>query len=120
VRRSTPSTRASSKRLTYYKAAEIAALKALPACPELLLTHDWPKLPSYLGKSANDRPEADLVETLRPKFVCCGHHHMQESFRFERTEVRALNILTEEKGNSVNAGWCVLFRWQPGSLTEMT
>ena len=116
--------RASPKRLCYHKEEELDRLISLPACPHLLLTHDWPTWPDGVHSPTAAhaaKPEGLLLEGLRPAFHLCGHHHRHAAFRVDQTEVRALNIITREdhadgwgRSHAVNPGWAVLFEWTPG------
>lgn len=112
------------KQLTYYKQEELGRLLSLPAEPHLLLLHDWPKIPAETRENFQVRPERELVESLRPEFVCCGHHHRPEAFRMGRSECRALNIIQDrEAGDSwrIGSGWAWIGEWdaENGSLSEV-
>ena len=109
----------STKRLTYYKEFEIEALKSLHPSPHLLLMHDWPVSPPEIIQNHPRRPEAELVEVLRPEFVCCGHHHTPASFMIGETSVFALTIITSRNAGSshaINRGWAALFEWSEDKL----
>ena len=114
----------SPKRLTYYKREELESLLALPVAPHLLLTHDWPKEPAGAHANFPTRPESHLVETLRPQYVCCGHHHRAEAFRLAASECRALSIIQDREPSdreSIRPGWAWVCRWDPTtcSLSEL-
>jgi hypothetical protein len=97
------------KRWSYYKQTEIEYLKRLPKHPDILLTHDWPKTPSFLPKDRRQstRPEGELVCTLEPRLVFCGHMHHPEKFSMGESQVHALNIITRN-GSLVNPGWAAI------------
>lgn len=103
----------SPKRLTYYKEFEVKALKTHTLSPHLLLLHDWPVNPPHIETSNLRRPEAEIVDVLRPEFVCCGHHHTPSSFKVGNTSIHALNIISRDacSRNSINPGWADLFEW---------
>lgn len=114
----------SPKRLTYYKREELESLLALPAAPHLLLTHDWPKEPAGTHANFATRPERHLAETLRPQYVCCGHHHRAEAFRLAASECRALSIIQDREPStreSIRPGWAWVCQWEPTacSLSEL-
>ena len=116
--------KASRSDLTYYKEEELDLMKSLPNHPQLLLMHDWPKVPERVGFAYPRRPEAELVEKLEPEFVCCGHHHEAARFRMGQTEVRALSIVTTPAlwmTGRICPGWACLFEWDvaKGALKEV-
>jgi hypothetical protein len=109
----------SRSRLTYFKEFEVGHMKALDFTPHLLLLHDWPVVPPHIGQSYPRRPEAEIVETLQPPFVCCGHHHTAADFMIGPTRVLALNIISTKElmhHHIINPGWCALFSWDGGTL----
>lgn len=117
--------RASPKRLCHFKEEELDRLLSLPAHPHLLLTHDWPTWAegTHPPTPAHaEKPEAMLLEALRPAYHLCGHHHRPAAFRVGETEVRGLHIITREDGDgraryAVNPGWACLFEWMPPAAT---
>lgn len=109
----------SLRRLAYYKEHELRRLESLAPSPHLLLLHDWPVPPPHIEGSERDRPEARIVEALRPAFVCCGHHHRFSSFPYSGAQVFALNILADPSqgsGHGINPGWAVVFEWNDSGL----
>ena len=109
----------SRSRLTYYKEAEVQKLKKLEFTPDLLLLHDWPAWPEHIARIYTRRPEAEIVDALRPAFVCCGHHHTVADFQLGQTRVLALNIITTTElsyRHIINPGWAALFEWDGAAL----
>ena len=109
----------SRSRLTYYKEFEIETLKSLDFAPHLLLLHDWPVAPAHISAIYQRRPEAEIVDALKPEFVCCGHHHTASDFLIGSTQVLALNIISTKElihRHIINPGWCALFEWDGTSL----
>lgn len=114
----TSANKASLKRLTYYKQEEIELLLRLPREPDLLLMHDWPIAPPHIA-SGGDRPEKLLVERLRPKWVCSGHHHAPAEFTIGTSNCIALNILAGEGDRKALRAWAVIFRWTGPALERL-
>ena len=113
------SKRISRSRLSYYKEFEIEILKSLNFTPHLLLLHDWPVAPAHISNLYLRRPEAEIVATLKPDFVCCGHHHVAADFRINSTRVLALNIISTPEWaprHIINPDWCALFEWDETNL----
>ncbi|MBS0657254.1 MAG: metallophosphoesterase [Verrucomicrobia bacterium] len=108
----------SLRRLTYYKASEIALVASTPPRPHLLLTHDWPAWPATATPLYEDRPERYLLDALSPKFHCCGHWHFASADQIEDTQVRALNIISRSK-NFVEPGWARCFEWDGAELHDL-
>lgn len=109
----------SRKRLTYYKQHEIDQLYDLDFTPHLVLLHDWPVPPDHIVDIQGCRPEADILNFLKPRFLCCGHHHTSARFTVETTEVMALNLITTKEmshGWNIQSGWAALFDWDGASL----
>jgi len=109
----------SRSRLTYYKEFEVQYLKGLGFTPNLLLLHDWPAAPAHISQIYSRRPEAEILEALRPPFVCCGHHHTASDFHFGSSRVLALNIITTRElihRHIICPGWGALFEWDGDSL----
>ena len=109
----------SRSRLTYYKEVEVELLKSLDFTPDLLLLHDWPTPPIHVRHSYPRRPEAEIVEHLRPGFVCCGHHHTAADFMLGRSRVLPLSIISTKelvRRHTINPGWCAVFDWDGASL----
>jgi vacuolar-type H+-ATPase subunit F/Vma7 len=109
------------ERLTYYKESEVKLLKNLDSEPHLLLLHDWPMMPEISQRTMPQgrRPEAEIVTALQPKYVCCGHHHMQKEYRLGETQVLALNIISSPTlllQGKISAGWAAVFEWDGASL----
>ena len=110
----------SRSRLTYFKEFEVDYLKALDFTPDILLLHDWPVCPPHIGQGYPRRPEAEIVEVLHPRFVCCGHHHTAADFLAGKSQVLALNIVSSKNlihHHIINPGWCALFDWDGKDLT---
>ena len=105
----------SAKRLTYYKEEELDAIMGLPAQPHLLLLHDWPKAPEFTHFRYDRRPEGEILETLQPQIVCCGHHHTAASFDQSGAVVHALNIIARDYGNQISPGWALPLEWNAGA-----
>ena len=104
----------SRSRLTYFKEFEVEYMKLLDFTPDLLLLHDWPTKPAHIGGIYPRRPEAEIVEALRPTFVCCGHHHTAGDFMLEQSRILPLNIISTKElihRHIINPGWCALFEW---------
>jgi hypothetical protein len=115
----TETNKISRSRLTYYKEFEVEHMKALDFTPDLLLLHDWPVTPPHVGQSYPRRPEAEIVEALRPPFVCCGHHHTAGDFMLGQSRILPLNIISTEGlvyRHIINPGWCALFSWDGSTL----
>ena len=111
--------RISPSRLSYYKEFEIEILKSLDFTPDLLLLHDWPVAPPHISNLYLRRPEAEIVAALKPKFVCCGHHHTPADFFVGSTRVLALNIISTPEWSHrhiINPDWCALFEWDEAKL----
>jgi hypothetical protein len=109
----------SRKRLTYYKQHEIDHLCRLDSAPDLVLFHDWPVAPAHIGEIHGCRPEAEILKALKPRFLCCGHHHTSARFTVGCTEVMALNLITTKElsyQRKIQAGWAALFSWDGESL----
>ncbi len=107
------------RQLSYYKQQDLDLLLRLAPEPDLLLIHDWPVPPPHIHCSGV-RPEMLLVERLRPKWVCCGHHHVSAEFSVGKSKCIALNIVTNKDSPSVPAilpGWAGIFRWT-GTVLE--
>ena len=102
-------------RLTYYKEFEVDLLKLLVPRPDILLLHDWPVAPSRIKEVPGRRPEMEVVESLQPAFVCCGHHHTSAAFVVGGIQVRALNIIGG-RSHSINPGWACIFDWEGSGL----
>ena len=110
----------STKVLSYYKMKEVELLKKLPPRPDLLLLHDWPITPAHLAPSSH-KPEADIVEALKPAVVCCGHHHTGHHFTIGATEGYALNIInSKESRYRINQDWAALFEYVEGRFSFLT
>ncbi len=110
----------SRSRLTYFKESEIDHLKFLNFTPHLLLLHDWPVAPPHIAQIYTRRPEAEIVGSLRPPFVCCGHHHTTAELMLGKTRVLPLNIISSKDlihRHIINPGWCALFEWDGAALT---
>ena len=110
----------SRSRLTYFKEFEVEYMKALDFTPDLLLLHDWPTRPAHIGQTYPRRPEAEIVEALRPAFVCCGHHHKADDLVLGPSRILPLNIISTNElihRHTINPGWCALFEWDGASLT---
>lgn len=61
---------------TYLRRHEVEGLVGkLKSRPDVLLLHDWPAglRPEYPSKG--NLPARKLIETIRPRWVFCGHHH---------------------------------------------
>ena len=61
----------------------------------------------------------DLVASLKPKFVCCGHHHTPADFFVGSTRVLALKIISTpdwSQRHIINPDWCALFEWDEAKL----
>lgn len=56
----------SRKRLAYYKQHEIDHLCQLDFTPHLVLSHDWPVPPAHIHDIHGCRPEAKILESLKP------------------------------------------------------
>ena len=109
----------SCKRLTYYKQHEIIHLCALDFSPDLVLLHDWPVTPNHILEIERCRPEAKILDALKPRFLCCGHHHTSARFKVHNTDVIALNLITTKElshHRKIQAGWASLFSWDGESL----
>ncbi|MEI8343154.1 MAG: metallophosphoesterase [Verrucomicrobiota bacterium] len=109
----------SRSRLTYYKELEVESLKAIGFTPHLLLLHDWPTAPTHISQIYPRRPEAEIVEALRPEFVCCGHHHTASDFFCGPTRILTLNIISRKDlihRHFICPGWSALFEWDGESL----
>jgi len=113
------SNKISRSRLTYFKEVEVAHMKALDFNPDLLLLHDWPVKPPHIEHAYPRRPEAEIVEALRPTFVCCGHHHTADDFMLGPSRILPLNIISTRElihRHIINPGWCALFEWNETRL----
>jgi hypothetical protein len=109
----------SRKRLTYYKQREIHQLCHLDFTPHLVLLHDWPVAPPHIGEIQGCRPEAEILNALKPRFLCCGHHHTSAKFNVGTSEVIALNLITTKElsyHRKIQTGWAALFDWDGKSL----
>jgi hypothetical protein len=109
----------SRKRLTYYNQHEIDQLCRLDFTLQLLLLHDWPIAPVHIREIHDRRPEAEILATLKPDFLCCGHHHTAARFSIQSTEVIALNLITSKQRayqGDIQSGWAALFHWDGKSL----
>ncbi|MGF1678197.1 MAG: metallophosphoesterase [Candidatus Methylacidiphilales bacterium] len=103
-----------AKRLTYFKEEEVARLKSLPPRPHILLTHDWPMQPPWHRPAHPRRPEAEVAETLQPRWIFSGHHHQTYSARHGVSEFRALNIITSPElkpRHEILSGWAWIGGW---------
>jgi len=103
----------SVKSLSYYKAAEVEQTMALPERPDLLLLHDWPVPPAQIE---NLGFEKQIVERLRPKWVCCGHHHRVHRSRIGASECVALNVIAHEHSHEFLPGWAAVFEQTANAL----
>jgi hypothetical protein len=102
-----------TKRLTYFKEAEVEQVKSLEPTPHLLLLHDWPVLPGSAHAVHERRPEKEVVEKLQPQFVCCGHHHQPGDFTLGASRVLGLNLIhhSNDYAHRISPGWAAIFRW---------
>jgi hypothetical protein len=110
----------SPRRLAYYKREELDVLLMLPVSPHILLLHDWPTQPPGIQTTDSVRPEQELVERLRPRYVFCGHHHRAKAFCMGATECRALSIVQEDElafSGRIRPGWAWLGQWEPKIAT---
>lgn len=114
----TKGSKISRSRLTYYKEHEINHLKALKPSPHLLLLHDWPTTPDHISQVHDRRPETEIVEALRPDFVCCGHHHTAADFSVGASRVLALNLIHHKTdyAHQISPGWAAVFLWNGKTL----
>ncbi len=113
--------KAALKRLTYYKQEELDLLLGLPPEPGLLLLHDWPVAPPHFS-SSGIRPEKILVERLRPRWICSGHHHTSMESQIGPSNFIALNIVTrgdDSDASSISAGWAAVFTWTGERLEKV-
>lgn len=109
----------SCRRLTYYKQHEIEHLCRLDFAPDLCLLHDWPATPTHIREIHKRRPEAEILNALNPRFLCCGHHHTSARFTVNSTDVIALNLITTKElshHRKIQSGWASLFTWDGASL----
>lgn len=109
----------SRKRLTYYKQHEIDHLCHLDFTPDLVLLHDWPVSPPHIEETHGPRPEAEILHALKPRFLCCGHHHTSANFTVGTTEVMALNLIATKElsfQRKIQTGWVAVFSWNGKSL----
>jgi predicted phosphodiesterase len=76
----------------YFRTTEINALAALSKMPEIMLAHEWPRglaarpgavargvfreLRAYQTPWIGNGATRGLVETIRPKWLFCGHSHV--------------------------------------------
>ena len=112
--RGVTSFQASIKRLNYYKQRELDLLA--PLRPHLMLTHDWNTTPA--GVTDLPRPEAALIESMKPDFLCCGHHHRTLEYQSGSTQVYAMNLLRVSQGPE--CGWIRTFLWDDCRLRPET
>jgi len=109
----------SPRRLTYFKKTEVDLLKALTPTPHLLLLHDWPIQPEGINAIHERRPEREIVDSLQPEFVVCGHHHRSAEFTVGSSRVLSLNLISHGKNHDcrVSQGWAAVFCWTGKQVT---
>lgn len=108
----------SRKELTYYRSQDVtAAANASPA--HILLTHDWPADPNG-DDVGTPRVERSIASVVRPTFHFCGHHHRSAAFAAGGTDVRALNLISDDPiQHRPKTGWAWIGTWGNGMLHEI-
>lgn len=96
------------KQASYFRRKELQELARTPR-PDILLMHEWPTQmeagrtpmwPRHWSKVGCE-PLGDLVASLRPRFVFCGHMHVAAKVLWQGTTIVALDNFAARPDQSV-------------------